>query len=144
MKRYFSLVGILAVAVVFIGCATDSKQLILDDVQQVEVRSYQTRTYEQPKPAVLRAVVSTLQDLSFIADKVDMESGTVTATKLTQRASLKITIVAREKGDNATNVRANAQFSSAGSMPKAVDDPETYNAFFTALDKAVFLDNEGI
>ncbi|MDR0666137.1 MAG: hypothetical protein LBF71_01875 [Campylobacteraceae bacterium] len=143
MKNYLKLLSIVIIPIVFFGCVTDSKQLILDNVQQVEVRSYQTKSYEQSKLTVSRAVISALQDLGFIADKVDMDTGTVTATKLGNNAAMKITVIVREIG-NLTRVRTNAQFSSINQTPKAVDDPKTYEAFFVALDRAIFLEKEGL
>ncbi|MDR1975775.1 MAG: hypothetical protein LBQ18_02140 [Campylobacteraceae bacterium] len=144
MRKYIKSICIAMLSVLLVGCATNSKQLIMDDVQQVQIRSYQTREYDQSKQTVSRAVISALQDLGFIADKVDMGTGTVTATKLASGASLKMTVVVRSKNEALTTVRANAQFSSRSEMPKAVDDPEVFKAFFTALDKAVFLEKEGL
>jgi len=147
MKNYKLTLGfVLLVSILFTGCMIDSKQMILENEQQLKVRSFQIKKYDKPKKLVARATISTLQDLSFIIDKADMETGTVTATKLAKGgASMRITIVIREKGENLTQVRSNAQFSSSfNQMPKAVTAPETYQAFYTALDKALFLDKAGL
>ncbi len=134
----------LFVGVFFTGCMQNSKQMILENQQSLKVRSYQIKKYDKTKKEVARAIVSTLQDLSFIIDKADMETGTVTATKLVKGASMRMTLIARKQSKISTQVRINAQFSGGGNMPEAVTDPETYKAFFTALDKSLFLESQGI
>lgn len=140
------LIGISVATTVLMlsGCMMNSKQMILENAQQLELRSYQVKKYSQTKNIIARSVISTLQDFGFIVDKADMETGTVTATKLAEGAVMTITIVIREKTKNESTVRVNAQFASSAEMPKAVDDPETYEAFFTALDKAIFLEQQGL
>lgn len=144
MKMIKLLTPIGISVILFTGCMKDSRQMIIENPQQLEIRSYQTKEYNKSKKDLSRAVISTLQDLSFIIDKADMETGTVTATKLAQNATMKITIIVREKSKDTMQVRANAQFASAGVMPQAVTEPETYQAFFTALDKSLFLEKEGL
>jgi hypothetical protein len=144
MKTYFKFMTSIGLSLIFTGCMTNSKEMILENAQQLEVRSYQVKTYQESKATTSRAVVSALQDLGFILDRADMETGTVTATKLDKHAAMKITIIVREKIQKQTTVRINAQFSSGGSMPTAVDDPETYGSFFSTLDKAIFLDKQGL
>lgn len=144
MRKYgYILTGLLA-SILFTGCMTNSKQMILENQQQLELRSFQIKKYDKPKVLVSRAVVATLQDLSFIIDKADMLTGTVTATKLVKGASMRMTIIVREKSANSSQVRANATFGSFNQMPEAVTEPETYEAFFTALDKAIFLEKQGL
>lgn len=144
MKTYLKIIYSISITIFITGCMTDSKQMIIENPQQLEVRSYQIKNYEQSKVQTARAVVSALQDLGFIVDKADMETGTVTATKLAQYATMKITAVIRKKNEAETTVRVNAQFASNTEMPKAVDDPQTYASFFATLDKAVFLEKEGL
>jgi len=99
------------------------------------VRSYQTRTYDtNDKIRVLRAVMSTLQDLRFVIDKADDTVGVVSATKLDGYA-LSISVSVRPSGEQMI-VRANAQYNL-----KAIEDPGPYQDFFSALDKGLFLDN---
>jgi len=136
------LVYLLLVGSLFTGCVRDSKQMILENQQSLKLRSYQIKKYNNNKKEVSRAIVSTLQDLSFIIDKADMETGTVTATKLQERASMRMTLITRAR-KGFTEVRINAQFRSVNQMPEAVTTPETYKAFFIALDKSLFLENQG-
>ena len=47
------------------------------------LRSFQQRAFDTTdREKTLRTVISTLQDLSFVVDKADLELGTVSATKL--------------------------------------------------------------
>jgi hypothetical protein len=131
--RYISIFFVL---VTLTGCAADySKQQILASGSQVQLRSYQTRIYDtNDKIRVLRAVMSTLQDLGFVIDKADDVIGIVSATKL-NRYNLSMSISVRPSGEQMI-VRANAQYNLI-----AVEDPGPYQDFFTSLDKGLFLDD---
>lgn len=94
----------------------------------------QTRAFDTTdKPKTLRTVIATLQDLGFVMDKVDQDLGSVSATKLDGYA-LRITVSVRPRGEKQLAVRANAQYNVT-----TVDDPEPYQQFFAALEKAMFL-----
>jgi ABC-type Fe3+-hydroxamate transport system substrate-binding protein len=139
-----SLIISLGLGMSFTGCVQNSKQFILENNQSVKIRSYQVRTYYEKKKDVARSVVSTLQDLSFIIDKVDMRSGTVTATKFIKDAAMRVSIIIRETEDGLTKVRINMSFSSGNSLPETVTNPQTYKSFFTSLDKSLFLEQEDL
>jgi len=135
MKNFRNFLIILVLATLT-GCAANySKQQILAAGSQVQVRSYQTRTYDtDDKIRVLRAVMSTLQDLGFVIDKADDVVGIVSATKL-NRYNLSMSIFVRPSGEQMI-VRANAQYNLT-----AVEEPGPYQDFFTSLDKGLFLDD---
>lgn len=125
------LVAILSLT----GCAS-MKDRVLDsgDQSQLEKRSYQSRVFDtSDKQKVLRAVISTLQDLGFVIDKADATLGTVSATKLNYY-SLKMTVSVRPKGKTQMLVRANAQYNIT-----PVEDPKPYQDFFNSLSKSLFL-----
>ena len=117
------------------GCQTDSKQQVLAVTKsQVELRSFQTRAFDTTdKEKVLRTVMATLQDLSFVLDKADATLGVVSGTKL-DGYQLRMTVTVRPRGETQLLVRANAQYNII-----AVEDPEPYQNFFTALEKSMFL-----
>jgi len=74
--------GIL-IALLATGCASTQERLLDSNVDQLKVRSIETRSFDTAdRKAVLRATVATLQDLGFVVDKADSDLGTVTATKL--------------------------------------------------------------
>jgi hypothetical protein len=100
----------------------------------VQLRSYQQRAFDTTdREKTLRTVIATLQDLSFVVDKADLDLGTVSATKLSGY-QLRITVTVRSRNDTQVLVRANAQFRE-----RAVEEPKPYQDFFTALEKSMFL-----
>ena len=115
------------------GCASQNSH-ILEGGSQVQLRSMQTRAFDTSnKNMVVRNVIATLQDLSFVVDKADAELGIVTATKLS-RYTIRITVTVRPKSESQMLVRANAQYNFI-----AIEDPEVYQQFFSALQKSLFL-----
>jgi len=117
------------------GCASTSKDRVLETTKsQVELRSFQTRAFDTTdREKMLRTIISTLQDLGFVIDKADSLIGLVSATKL-DKYKLRITVTVRQRGNSQLLVRANAQYNL-----KAVEDPQPYQDFFSALEKGMFL-----
>lgn len=116
------------------GCAAPPESHILEGEQAVKLRAMQTRTFDTTdKNAVLRAVISTLQDLSFVIDRADPDLGTVTATKLSGYR-IRMTVTVRPGAPKQMLVRASAQYNL-----RPIDDPVVYQRFFAALSKALFL-----
>ena len=131
----FLLPAILVFLSLLGGCAS-TNQRILDtgDETQLQKRSYQSRTFETAdKEKVLRATISTLQDLGFIIDRADLTLGSVSGTKLDGH-QIKITVSVRPKGNDRMLVRANAQFNIT-----PIEDPKHYQDFFASLEKSLFL-----
>jgi len=126
-----ALAGMLAAG----GCAsTNDRVLDAGSETQLQKRSYQSRVFEtNDKEKVLRATISTLQDLGFVIDRADSMLGTVSGTKL-DRNQIKITVSVRPKGSDRMSVRANAQFNVT-----PVEDPKQYQDFFASLEKSLFL-----
>ncbi len=125
---------IVIAAILAQGCQTNSTKEVLAAGNQVEMRSYQTRTYDVgTKTEMLRVVMATLQDLGFVINKADDVAGIVSATKL-DGYQLAMSVSVREKGSQII-VRANAQYNL-----QAVENPQPYSDFFTSLEKALFLE----
>ncbi len=128
------LITFLCTGVLLCGCATSQNQL-LQAGDQLKLRSIQTRAFDTTNSVkTQRVILATLQDLGFVIDKADKELGSISATKLDGFA-LKMTVSVRPKGETQLLVRANAQYQL-----KAVEDPQPYQNFFTALSKALFLE----
>ena len=107
---------------------------VAGDQSQLEIRQIQTREYEAlDKRMALRSTIATLQDLGFFIDNADLALGTVTATRH-HRNTMRMTVTARERPGERIAVRVNARLGEEG-----IDDPQTYQDFFVALDKAIFL-----
>ena len=125
----------LMAAVLLVGCATTTERVLdTGDETQLQKRSYESRIFDtSDKEKILRAAISTLQDLGFVIDRADLMLGTVSATKL-EGYQIKITISVRPKGNDRMLVRANAQFNV-----EPINDPKQYQDFFTSLEKSLFL-----
>lgn len=133
MKLLFPV--LMVYALLLSGCAT-TNQRVLDSggETQLQKRSYQSRIFDTAdKEKVLRATISTLQDLGFVIDRADLMLGSVSGTKLDQH-QIKITVSVRSKGSDRMLVRANAQFNVT-----PVEDPKQYQDFFVSLEKSLFL-----
>ncbi len=132
-----TLHAIILVTLVFLASCATTTDRVLDtgDETQLQKRSYQSRIFDTPdKEKVLRAVISTLQDLGFVIDRADLTLGTVSGTKF-EKYRIKITVSVRPKGDDRMVVRANAQYNI-----NPIDDPKQYQDFFMSLEKSLFLD----
>ncbi len=126
---------VVTAALLLSACASTSIRHVLGtDSSQVALRSIQTRAFDTTeREDTLRTIIATLQDLGFVIDKADDVLGTVSATKL-DGYRLRMTVTVRPRGDTQLLVRASAQFKL-----EAVEDPEPYQQFFVALEKAMFL-----
>jgi len=122
-----------------VGCASTAPDITGSD-QQLAMRQIQTREYDTlDRDMTMRSVVATLQDLGFTIDSADAKIGTITATRLYQQAhyetyEMRMTVTVRERDGGRIAIRANARLGE-----KAIDTPETYQDFFNALDKSMFL-----
>lgn len=96
----------------------------------------QTRSFDtSDRTVVVRNVISTLQDLSFVIDKADTDLGTVSATRLYNGNKVRMTVTARPSSSGkSVIVRANAQYNL-----KPIENPKTYQDFFSSLSKSLFL-----
>lgn len=117
-----------------VACNSSRDQILASDESQVRLRSIQTRAFDTTdRVRMLRTTMATLQDLGFVVDNADEALGTISATKL-DRYALRMTVTVRPRGETQTLVRANAQYNL-----QAVEDPQPYQDFFTALEKSIFL-----
>lgn len=133
MKRMLMIA--LMAAVLPLSCATTAERVLdLGDETQLQKRVYESRIFDtSDKEKVLRATISTLQDLGFVIDRADFILGTVSGTKY-ERYQTKITVSVRPKGNDRMMVRANAQFNI-----EPINDPKQYQDFFSSLEKSLFL-----
>ena len=137
MNRPFNFIALsylISSCFCFCGCESSRSQVLAAQESQVKLRSMQSRIFDTTdKIKTLRTAMATLQDLGFVIDKADDVLGSVSATKL-DRYAVRITISVRPHGETQMLVRANAQYNL-----KAIEDPEPYQQFFAAFEKAMFL-----
>ncbi|MDR0933979.1 MAG: hypothetical protein LBM56_02660 [Burkholderiaceae bacterium] len=136
------LLLIAAAIVALAGCAADTRDHVFDSGTgtQLQKRSYQSRAFDTPdRQKVMRACISTLQDLGFLIDNADAKLGSLTATKTDQDKYkqpyvVRMTVSIRARGEKQTLVRVNAQYND-----RPMTNPKDYQDFFTSLEKALFL-----
>jgi hypothetical protein len=132
--KHLALCAVLGVLVLSGGCTPMQHRILDSEQSQVQLRQIQSRVFDTTdREKLLRTVIATLQDLSFVVDKADLGLGTVSATKL-DGYSLRMTVSTRPRGQRQTLVRANAQLDN-----RPVVDPAPYQQFFVALERAMFL-----
>lgn len=138
MKTYTQIFLLVCFSSIFLsGCQSDhiSNQVLANQESQVKLRSIQTRVYDTADiTKTMRSVISTLQDLGFVIEKADEALGSVTACKFVRHEDFRLSVTVRPKGTKQLLVRANAQYQA-----RSVDDPQTYQDFFTTLSKSMFL-----
>jgi hypothetical protein len=129
-------VGMACLILIMGGCVNTSQRKAFETGEsQVKIRSIQTRAFDTTdKKKMMQTVISTMQDLDFVIDKADLMLGSVTGTKFLGYTTVKMTVTVRPRGETQMLVRANAQYGI-----KTVEDPETYQDFFNALEKSLFL-----
>jgi len=138
MIRCLQCVAMLLCAAVM-GCANTTPD-VTGSGSQLQTRQIQTRDYDTlDKEKTMRSVVATLQDLGFTIDSADPTLGTITGTRIYYESdyrnfTMRMTVTVQEKEGKRISVRVNARLDD-----KAIADPKTYQDFFAALDKAMFL-----
>ncbi len=135
MNRTVAAVAILiAIGPFAVGCVplVPLQQRILDNGKEtLRLRDMQTRIFDTAdRDRTLRDVVATLRDLDFTIAKADSALGVVSGAK----QGMRITVTVTPRGAGQMAVRANAQ-----QQMTPVEDPEAYQRFFAALEKAMFL-----
>jgi hypothetical protein len=135
LKRYYGVIFIFFLFVTLSGCATPAVNALGSSESQVKLRSIQTRAFDTTdKKKMMQTIISTMQDLDFVIDKADFTLGSVTGSKFLGQAVVTMSVTVRPRGEKQLLVRANAQYGI-----KSVEDPVTYQDFFTSLEKAIFL-----
>ena len=135
MRHIFTITLGLILALTLFACAGKQKNILETRESQVKLRSIQSRVYDTAdRNRMLRTIMATLQDLEFVIDNADVELGTVSGTKLSGYY-MRMTVSIRPRGEHQTIVRSNAQFNLM-----MIEDPEPYQAFFTSLSRALFLE----
>jgi len=135
IRKYCGISVILFSIFILSGCATTAGKAFETNESQVKLRSIQTRAFDTTdKKIMMQTVISTMQDLDFVIGKADFTLGSVTGSKFLGQTVVTMTVIVRPRGEKQLLVRANAQYGIT-----SVEDPGTYQDFFIALEKALFL-----
>ena len=137
MKRILNNKIILAILILgmIAGCTNTARKAFETDESQVKLRSIQTRAFDTTdKKMMMQNVISTMQDIDFVIDKADYLLGSVTGTKYYKNTIITMSVTVRPRGEAQLLVRASAQHGI-----KSVKDAQTYQDFFVALEKSLFM-----
>jgi len=152
-----------------IGCATTDSAPGNAPQSQVEIRQFQTRTYDTADQAlVMKAMLNVLQDLNFIVRTADAQLGLISAEKWSNidHSKKEIKKAKKEKLSlpeaavmectaNVTTTGGRAQvrvifqqrvMGAGGTVVEVtrVEDAAFYQEFFARVDKGIFLQQQGI
>jgi hypothetical protein len=137
-KRVMPLL-ILMVLLAVAACAGKQKNILETSEPQVKLRSMQSRVFDiSDHNHLLRIIIATFQDLGFVIDDAEESLGTVSGTKLSGYA-LRMTVSIRARGTTQMIVRSSLQYNL-----QTIEDPESYQYFFSTLSKALFLEAQPI
>jgi hypothetical protein len=137
-KRVMPLL-ILMVLLAVAACAGKQKNILETSEPQVKLRSMQSRVFDiSDHNHLLRIIIATFQDLGFVIDDAEESLGTVSGTKLSGYA-LRMTVSIRARGTTQMIVRGSLQYNL-----QTIEDPESYQYFFSTLSKALFLEAQPI
>jgi hypothetical protein len=161
MNTHFTVLSIALVALVVGGCASTPKAA----QSGIELQSYQAREFETEKRIAFSATMSVFQDLGFIIDDGDFDTGLITATGPTSRhemgmSDLLAQVFAGVDTRGATHRRATAFVEempsgkirirlnfvdniivTAGTpqQTRPLQEPAFYQATFEQIDKSIFV-----
>jgi hypothetical protein len=171
-KRGIGSVSAAAVLAAFLfgGCMLQAPK---PRMTQLQIREYQTRTYENKSgqtKRVMKAVIDVLQDDGFIIKNADRELGFITATKEEDVEDPWASGFAHFAGGAQARYRKNAMtecsvnISEFGREVKVravfqrkvldnmggtmgvhqLEDPRFYQDFFAKVDKGIFIERQGL
>jgi hypothetical protein len=161
MKKHSSLLLIAIVALLASGCASAPPAA----KSGVELQAYQAREFETNKRAAFSAAMSVFQDLGFIIDDGDFDTGLITATGPSNRHALgmsdvlaqvfvgvdtrgathrRATAFVEEMPSGLVRIRLNfvdniVDAPTTPQQSRPVQEPAFYQATFEQIDKAIFV-----
>ncbi len=155
MKKLF--IACCFVAATVTGCATAPKQA----PTSLEIQAFQTKEFESTKTVVFGSVLSVFQDLGYIVQSADKDTGFITASSPSSNKTGFWQAMAGETADGQTKatafvenirpnyvrVRLNFVNSTASSsaygrsqhLDQPILDPKTYQVAFDKIADAIFI-----
>lgn len=156
-QKKFNALLLCFVALVFSGCATTPKQ----EMTSLQIQAFQTQEFEASKKIVFGSVLSVFQDLGYIVESADVETGFITAASAsanktgfweamggtTASGKTRGTAFVEEIRQNYVTVRLNfvdtknlsTAYGSQSSQDTPIVEPEPYKIAFDKIANAVFV-----
>lgn len=155
VKNFFIIISLFTI----FGCGPKRSTM-----SPLELQSIQSKHFENGKSLVFRSVVSVFQDLGYIVESADHETGFITAKSATKSdtnffqalggysstQTTKATAFVEELRPKYTKVRLNFVQISKGSSAygqqnqndEPILDPKIYQNAFNKIDDAIFIRTE--
>jgi hypothetical protein len=147
-------VTILCAATLLGGCATNNNYR--PTKTSLEIQAIQAKQFETSKKVAFASVLSVFQDLGYVINSSEIETGFITAKSPTQSGmtlfnyvmtDTKATAFIEEMQPGNTKVRlnfVNSEELSGGYGAKQmqetpIEDPAVYNNAFTKIQEAIFI-----
>jgi PBP1b-binding outer membrane lipoprotein LpoB len=156
------LITLSLIAIFLTGCAATSSK---PTKTSLEIQAIQARNFEADKPTSFKAVLSVLQDLGYVVQAANLDTGVITAQSPTQqdtsgsatfaaifnkvRTEGRVYVTASVEDMNAKLSRVRLNFvdkkfrSAVGGQQatdeKAIQDPKVYEAAFEKISEAIFI-----
>jgi hypothetical protein len=162
MRALPPLIGAASIAL-FCGCVTPPRQ----DPPPLQLQAYQLREFEVDKSIALGSVITVFQDLGYIIQSADKDTGFVTASSpsksgtdfvnillaiaggggRTNSVRTRATAFIEELRPNLTSVRLNFVVNEVASSTHGqvteedtpVTDPQAYQIAFNRIEDAIFV-----
>lgn len=140
------------------GCATTGGHA---DMTSLEIQAFQKHEFEAPERAVFGAVLSVFQDLGYIVESADRDTGFITAASASTNKTgfweamgnqsssgqTRVTAFVEEIRENLVTVRLNfvdtkntsSLYGQQSIRDTPIVDPQVYQAAFDKIADAVFI-----
>lgn len=151
--RQLYLFIFLSIVLILNGCMPQNYK---PTKTSLELQAFQAKEFETSKKIAFAATLSVFQDLGYIIDSGDFETGLISAKSPTKSGQVwggstqefrKATGFVETIRNNVTKIRLNfvdiTKSSSAYGMERGVDvpveEPKLYQEVFEKIDKAIFV-----
>lgn len=148
---------LIILSVIAISLFTGCVQQPVSTKSPLELQAVQSKEFETTKKIAFAATLSVLQDLGYIVDAANLDTGLITAKSPTKQGfvifvgqvmkNVKTSVFVEEITPGKTKIRANfvnSQKSSSGygmqgEQETPIETPDTYQDFFTRIQQGVFI-----
>lgn len=159
MSKNIQRAAIFGVLILISACSSSHKVIAPQD--ELALQEMQTREFEAEKKIVFSSVLSVLQDVGYIIESGDIETGLITAkspsdSKMSynfwwgfgkKNSHTRVTAFIEEIGQSYTKVRVNFLsqtgdsnvYGATSSIDRPVEDPKVYANLFEKIDETIFI-----
>ena len=159
MKNTLKLIASITILTMLSACASINHS-VLAPQDELALQDMQTRDFESNQKIAFASVLSVLQDVGYIVEAADGNSGLITAKSPSssgisynllwgfgkKNAQTRVTAFVEPIGSEISKIRLNfvtntadTNLYGASSVDKPVEDPAVYNAVFERVAEAIFV-----